>query len=220
MSGLGRLVAKDENDSRYLMPRRSSSSVTSRYWSTPAAYDQGATSQCVAYAGVRYLESSPVRNYPIGFHTLYKECQTLDEWPGENYDGTSVRALFKAFQRRGLVSEYRWAFEVGPVIDHLLLVGPVVMGTVWTDSMANLGGNGFLTVDADLAHEQSGHAWCLIGANRRYRNPNGSFGAARAVNSWGPNWGPHKGRFWVSFSDLDRLIKADGEAAVATEVKP
>jgi C1A family cysteine protease len=38
------------------------------------------------------------------------------------------------------------------------------------------------------------------------------------VNSWGPGWGQN-GRAWITFKDLDRLIKAEGEAAVAMEMK-
>jgi len=219
MIGLGRRHISDERDLKHLMPRRrEAQDVEHRYWNTPPAYDQGSTPMCVAYAGARYLASGPVVNKPIPFDELYHACQLADEWPGEDYDGTSVRACFKVFKQRGLITEYQWAFEVTPVIDHLLTVGPVVMGTVWSDQMANLPDNGELTVEEDLSNVPDGHAWCLIGATRSRVNADGSRGAARGVNSWGKNWGHSKGRFWVSFNALDRLIKADGEAAIATEV--
>jgi hypothetical protein len=38
------------------------------------------------------------------------------------------------------------------------------------------------------------------------------------VNSWGPEWG-RQGRAYLTFDTLDHLIKMDGEAAVATEIK-
>jgi C1A family cysteine protease len=38
------------------------------------------------------------------------------------------------------------------------------------------------------------------------------------VNSWGTGWGL-KGRAYLTFETLDRLIKMEGEAAVATEIK-
>lgn len=216
--GLGRLVAKDERDRAHVMPRRAAANaVTSRYWYTPAAFDQGSTSQCVAYAGVRYLVSAPVYNARLDFRALYKACQTVDEFPGENYEGTTVRALFKTFQARGLVSGYQWALDAEPVIDHLLTAGPVVMGTAWTDAMANIGADGYVTVGS-IGVNGGGHAWCAIGANRKRRNPDGTIGAVRAVNSWGIGWGD-KGRFWCSLADIDRLIKADGEACVAKEIK-
>ncbi len=217
-TGHGRRRSKDERDLKYLMPqRREATDIIERYWWSPRAYDQGATSQCVAYSGVRYLTSGPICNKPIPFEELYLECQRLDEWEGEDYDGTSVRALFKALKGRGLVSEYQWAFEVGPVIDHILTVGPVEMGTAWTDEMANPTLWGYVTL-GNLDEASGGHAWCIIGANRKKRNPDGTFGAVRAVNSWGTGWGDN-GRFWLTFNDLDKLIKFEGEAAVATEIR-
>lgn len=219
-TGLGRLASKDERDHGHLMPRLAAAKVyTERYWWTPPAFDQGATSMCVAYAGVRYLMSGPVLNKPIPFEELYKQCQDLDEWDGDNYDGTSTRGLMKSLQARGLVGEYTWAFEAGPIIDHVLTAGPVVVGTTWTDEMSNPTLKGYITI-SDLNDESAGgHEWCIVGANRKKRNPDRTVGAVRAVNSWGKGWGTQSGKFWVTFRDLDILIKHDGEACVATEIK-
>lgn len=218
LTGHGRILSKDDRDLNHLMPLRAEArGINERYWWSPPAYDQGATSQCVAYSGVRYLTSGPVRNKPIPFDELYRQCQELDEWEGSDYDGTSVRGLMKAFKARGLVSEYSWAFELAPVIDHLLTVGPVEMGTTWSDEMANPTIWGYVTL-SDIDESTGGHAWCIIGASRKRKNPDGTVGAVRAVNSWGTGWGD-RGRFWLTFHDLEKLIKADGEAAVATEIK-
>lgn len=216
--GLGRLVAKDERDRAHVMPRRAAADVvTWRYWPNSYAFDQGNTPHCVAYAGVRYLVSGPIYNRALNYLELYNACQKIDEWPGENYEGTSVRALFKVLQARGFVSGYQWALGIEPVIDHLLVAGPVVLGTSWSDEMANLGSDGYLTL-GDYKNYDSGHAWCALGANRLRKNPDGTLGAVRAINSWGTRWGPDYGRFWVSFADLGRLLEADGEACVAKEV--
>lgn len=218
--GLGRRVStRDAPNESYALSRRAhAAGVVQKHWSTPAPFDQGATSQCVAYAGVRYLVSGPVRNLPVNFEALYRECLRNDEWEGEDVEGgTSVGALFKVLKARGVVSEYRWGFDAETVVDHLLTKGPVVMGTLWSDEMANVGSDGYLTV-GNLARARDGHSWCATGANRRRRNPDRSWGAVRSPNSWGPRWGDG-GRFWVSFGDLDKLIKADGEACVAMEVK-
>lgn len=216
--GHGRRRAADPNDKKYLLaPVPEAKLVTYRYWNTPPAYDQGSTSQCVAYSGARYLATGPIMNRPPPFEELYKECQRRDEWPGEDYDGTSVRALFKVFKDRGLVSEYRWAFDAETVVDHVLTRGPVVMGTTWNDEMANPTVWGYVTL-GDLSELAGGHAWLVFGANRKRRNPDGTLGAVRAMNSWGSGWA-QQGRFWVTFGDLDRLVKADGEACVATEKK-
>lgn len=222
LAGLGRRACKDPDDQKYLLARqRRPVGVTHRYWWTPPVWDQGATSHCVAYSGVRYLMSGPVMNRAIPFEELYNQCQELDEWDGNDYDGTSVRALFKAFKARGIVGEYRWAFECAPVVDHLLRTGPVVLGTVWTEEMANpspqVPGSLYLEF-GELDPDEGGHAWCATGVNLKRRNPDGTVGAVRGVNSWGTGWGD-QGRFWVTLDQLERLIKADGEACVATEIR-
>jgi C1A family cysteine protease len=38
------------------------------------------------------------------------------------------------------------------------------------------------------------------------------------INSWGSDWG-QGGRAWITFENLDKLIKLQGEAAVATEIR-
>lgn len=189
--------------------------VTARTWYSPGVMDQGATSECVGYSGVKYLTTAPVYNKPLDPHELYKECQRTDEWPGEDYDGTSVRGLFKALKRRGLVSGYKWAFEYELVVNHILTAGPVVMGTVWPMEMFTPDRHGYIEPKGEDA---GGHAWLIIGANRNRRNPDGTRGAVRMINSWGDGWAQN-GRAWITFNNLDWLIKEDGEACVATEVK-
>lgn len=215
----GRRIAKSADDHRHLLPRvRAAASVTSRYWWTPPAYDQGESSMCVSYGGMRYLTSNPVVNVPFGFLDLYMDCLRNDEWDGEDLEGgTSVRALFKVLRRRGYIKEFKWAFSAEPVIDHLLTTGPVVIGTLWSPKMAQVTDDGYITVDRRL-QTADGHCVCLHGANRRRRNRDRSIGAVRGMNSWGKSWGPDGGRFWLSFNDLDKLIRQDGEACVATEV--
>jgi len=212
--GLGRLRTVDERDRKYLL-RAAPTAYTQRYWHSPGVMDQGATSQCVAYSGVKYLTTAPVYNKPLDPPTLYNECQRVDEWPGEDYDGTSVRALFKVLKSRALIKEYRWAFDCEPVVNHLLTVGPVVMGTVWTMEMFMPDRHYYIEPKGEVV---GGHAWLLIGTNRNKRNPDGTRGAVRMINSWGVGWAD-KGRAWLTFKNLDWLIKADGEACVATEVK-
>lgn len=217
MIALGRRVSKDERDHNYLLPRRRAEAkpITSRSWRTPPAFDQGSTSQCVAYSGVRWLVTSPIINKPIDFEWLYQQCRINDEWPGEDYDGTSVRALFKVFKDMGLVGEYRWGFDAETVVNHVLTTGPVVMGTLWSAAMSNADKYGYSHADGNM---DEGHAWCVVGANRARKNPDKTEGAIRYVNSWGTGWS-QKGRAWVTFRDLEELIKADGEAAVGEEIK-
>jgi hypothetical protein len=213
----GRRYAKDERDAQY--PLRAAiphSTLTRKTWFTGKPLDQGSTPQCVAYSGTKWLTSAPVRNKKKWDITwLYKECQKNDEWPGEDYDGTSVRGLFKTLQQQGYVSEYRWATDVTTMANHILTVGPLVVGTNWYENMFDIDASGFLNVSGALA---GGHAWLLKGVSLVKKCPDGSKGAFRMINSWGITWG-QKGMAWVSFKDMTRLIAEEGEACTATEIK-
>lgn len=215
--GLGRIHAPDERDQRFLLPRRrlDAKGIVRRSWPAGAILDQGNTPQCVGYSTWGFLAASPIRNKPKFTPTdLYREAQTLDEWPGEDYEGSSVRGAMKSLQRRGLVSNYLWAPGCEAVIDHVLASGPVVMGTNWYERMFEPTAYGYLIPDGRVV---GGHAWLIIGADRERNNHDGTVGAIRMINSWGRGWGEN-GRGRMSFATLDRLIRADGEAAVATEM--
>lgn len=216
-AGLGRLSSKDERDHKYLLKKKASAlNRTNRYWTAKPALDQLDTSECVGYSGYQWLTSFPVKNVPPFNPTyLYHQAQRNDEWPGEDYEGSSVRGLFKALKSIGYVNEYRWAFDVETVVSHLLTVGPVVIGTVWTTGMFMADRDGFIDdIGGDVV---GGHAYVLIGANRKKLSRNGT-GAVRILNSWGTSW-EDSGRAWLSFTALKWLLDQDGEACAATEIK-
>jgi len=137
---------------------------------------------------------------------FYTECQRNDEWPGEDYDGTSVRASGRVLTQLGLVDAYHWAFNLTDVIDAVLSTGPVVMGTDWytgmfePDSMGMVEGTGIVV---------GGHAYLLYGVNTLSR-------IATCRNSWGLDYGL-SGTFRMSFDLLEELILSNGEAMLATE---
>jgi Papain family cysteine protease len=185
-----------------------------RFWYAQGWWgDQGQTPQCVAYAWTHWLEDGPVTHDRVPApmilpSALYHDAQVLDEWPGEDYDGTSVRAGAKALLKDGWISQYRWAATVEDIVQTLLSLGPVVMGTNWYDSMFDPDTDGFITVSGSIA---GGHAWLLDGVNV-------TKGYVRAKNSWGRLWGD-RGFFRLSIDDLARLLAEQGEACLAVEVR-
>lgn len=216
LTGLGWRGQKDERDKNFLLKRLpEAADLTHRYWTVQPALDQGSTPQCVGYGGFRWLTSYPIHNTPPFTPTdLYREAQKADEYPGENYDGTSVHGLFKVLKTRGYVGEYRWAFDIETIIDHLLVKGPVCIGTVWTMGMFAPDQEGYVDdIGGEIA---GGHCYLLIGANRIKRSSHG-VGAVRFLNSWGVKWADH-GRAWMSFAKLNWLLKQDAEAAAANEI--
>jgi hypothetical protein len=214
--GLGRLAAPDDRDRQFMLSRpREAAQIERRYWITDSpAYDQGATSMCCSYAWQRWLTTSPVINEPFPFGEFYVECQRVDEWPGEDYNGTSVRAGAKLIKDRGLATEYRWCWDIEIALAHLLAVGPLVLGTDWYDGMAKPDGAGYIWPAGSVT---GGHAYVAIGASRVRNNPDGTVGAVRIINSWG-QWGA-RGRAWVTLAALDSLIRAQGECCAAIEVR-
>jgi hypothetical protein len=62
-------------------------------------YDQGSEGACVGF-GISRLASQLNRKLYDGFW-LYHEAKKIDEWPGEDYDGTSVRAGLDILRKRG-----------------------------------------------------------------------------------------------------------------------
>lgn len=216
--GLGRLQSIDSRDILYSLGTyvMSLPEVDSkvRYWHSYNQYfDQGPTSQCVEYAWHHWLVDSPIRHgeQPLWqFGSVYNRAQQIDEWEGEDYDGTSVRAGAKVLQELGYISQYLWTWDINTIIDTVLKVGPVVVGTYWYESMfyPDLSKLGRIEVNGRLA---GGHAYVINGVN---------LGAEefRIKNSWSRDWG-RTGHARIKISDMERLINEDGEACLAVENK-
>lgn len=94
-------------------------------------YDQGSEGACVGFAASRMMTLLNRRKYFAPW--LYKEAQRVDEWPGEDYSGTSVRAAMDVLRNVGHVPmrrnnsleplfadgihENRWATTVDEIYD-------------------------------------------------------------------------------------------------------
>jgi hypothetical protein len=92
--------------------------------------DQGSEGACVGFGSTRAMMLLNRRRYDARW--LYHMAQTIDEWPGEDYDGTSVRAGMDVLRDMGHrrvrgkrtsavdaaegISENRWARSVEEVM--------------------------------------------------------------------------------------------------------
>ena len=217
---LGRLPRlPDLRDHLFLAaPKRPPVGLRKKSWTTAEALDQGQTSECVAYSSVGYLLASPVRNTGVDPEWLYAEAKKVDEWPGEDYDGTSVRAAFSVLKREGYITAYNWAFDVNTIAKWILTTGPVVVGTIWPDAMFETDAKGYVSLGDGKGTSQhtAGHAYLLKGVNLDAKCPDGSVGAFRILNSWGKSWGQN-GCASISFKDMSILLREGGEGCMAVE---
>lgn len=222
MKELGRLYLPDERDKQFLMKSVVSTTTerTYKYWWASGWWgDQGSTPQCVAYSWMHYIEDGPVTHFyenndeqvekPLfAPHQVYNEAQLIDEWPGTDYDGTSVRAGVKVLMQKGVIEEYRWAWDIETVKKALLETGPVVVGTWWYTDMFYPDAKGLIKPTGTKA---GGHAYLLNGINLKK-------GLIRVKNSWGRSWG-NKGFAYIKIEDMEKLILDQGEACIALEKK-
>lgn len=216
--GLGRRFAPDDRDTMYPIRTLLATVPTppERAWryhyDSKYKLDQGQTPMCVEYAWHHYLVDGPLTQGvpPLwDFGDVYHDAQLIDEWPGEDYKGTSVRAGAEVLVNRGYVESYHWAWDVETAVDAIITLGPVVFGINWYNDMFDPDPvTGMVTLTGGLA---GGHAIEATGASK-------TRGIVRFKNSWGNSWGKF-GHFYMSFEDVDRLMKEDGEAVIAVELK-
>jgi hypothetical protein len=202
--------------------------VRSYTWRCDAWNDQGAEGACVGFAWSHELAARPsvIPTTAADGFKIYKHAQKIDEWVGENYEGTSVlagvkalKALYKNSKGEPLVESYRWAFGIEDVVRVLGYRGPLVLGINWYTGMFDTDENGFIHVDGWLA---GGHAILAKGIKivweDKLKGPNfenvdmeKSYVTLR--NSWGQSWGLN-GDARINLHDLNRLLHEYGEACI------
>ena len=179
-------------------------------WDNTVYLDQGTEGACVGFAWAHDLAGQPRAMEGITYRhalVIYNEAKKIDEWAGEEYEGTSVLAGAKVCRFNGWIQEYRWAFEFADVLKTLSYYGPIVLGIPWYEGMMYPDKDGNIKVSGSIV---GGHAILATGidvANRK----------VRLHNSWGPTWGDN-GNAYISWDDLGTLLKQEGEACVP--VKP
>lgn len=217
MSRFGRRYSEDPRDENYRIRtlvagvEPAALPLYAYVWAPPSyPRDQGQLPQCVGYAARGLLDVGPVVNAggPSAAE-IYGGARTRDEWPGENYDGTSARGAMKYLQELGFVGSYAWAWDVETIrLWHLSQRRPTMLGIYWYDTFDSLDGHGFATI-TERSRVVGGHEVLTVGWDDRR-------GALRCLNSWGEGWG-ERGRFWLSASTLARLLREDGDCVTPVE---
>jgi hypothetical protein len=194
-------------------------------WRVGPILDQGSEGACVGFGWTAQTLADPFSSdltkipkahvpkepQPFAFY-VYKSAQKIDEWPGEDYEGTSVLAGARIMKRYKLISSYSWAFSLDDVVDGIIARGPVVLGIPWYESMYEAP-RGRVVVSGK---EVGGHCILAVG----YRRSSEKFGGRESVilqNSWGPSWG-ESGLAEISLDDLSALLRKQGEACLPSLV--
>jgi hypothetical protein len=138
---------------------------------------------------------------------VYKLATALDNvrgtYPPDDTGSSGIGAA-KALKKLGLASAYTHAFSLDAV-KSALQNGPVMVGTVWLNSMFDPTSAGNITVDrtSDVA---GGHEYVISA----YDAGAGQF---RIDNSWGESWGI-RGSAWITEADLQWLLSQQGDVTV------
>ncbi len=208
---LGRRYEPDPRNSNFpiraLLQRVAYEIPISKTWPCYNVLDQGQEGSCVGHGFAHELLSDPYADKDINENDaiqIYGLAQRLDEYPGEDYEGTSVLAGIKSVKElyRG-VESYRWATNLSDVVTCLGYHGPIVVGTNWYEGMYTPGDDGFIKVKGEIV---GGHCWLLRGVDIETNS-------LLMQNSWGLEWG-NQGTAQISYDDFSRLLHEQGEACV------
>lgn len=179
-----------------------------RYWVPGHVLNQGNTNSCVGYTCEQWGLTSPIRtkNGPSGL-VIYQRALQIDEFFGEADTGTSLQAGLKVLKEQDRVESYVWARTAEEVKQWILAFGSVIVGTILTTGMRDARGPGWYMLPT--GNPLGGHAYLLTGYSE-------SRHAFRIINSWGSAWAD-KGRAWLKYTDLDMLLRSQGDAVGVIE---
>lgn len=188
-------------------------------WRCDVVLDQGREGACVGHGWTHEAIAKPDvwdfsrkgLSLPAGFHhddqqmafDLYEWCKRHDEFPGENYDGTSVVTGAKGMVMLGVIGEYRWAANLDDALLAMSWHGPAVIGCDWWSGMFDPDSKGFVHMTGAI---EGGHCILANGVDLKRK-------AIRLHNSWSKSWGIN-GECFLSFEDFGALIQAGAEVTI------
>lgn len=141
---------------------------------------------------------------PVSPHMLYEMARRYDEWPGEDYSGSSARGAMKGWFQHGVCSDKAWPEPGGVLnaarrrdalerplgayfrVDHTDLVAMHAalseVGVLYAtgqvhDGWRHPGSDGVIKLEAQIL---GGHAFAIVGFDRE---------GFWIQNSWGADWG-------------------------------
>lgn len=204
---LDRLPQFDSRNLKYLAIRGIEDQVPiNKVWEINVHLDQGQEGACVGFAfGADALAKPNSVSFVDNKYSreVYKAAQKIDEWEGEEYEGTSTLAGAKVMQKRGFFDRYEWVYTVPELILAVGYKGPALIGVDWYEGMLDTDSNGFIHATGQVL---GGH--CTL-----VHEVNIVEGYFRIWNSWSEWWGEN-GTAKISFEDMALLLQGYGEACI------
>jgi len=188
--------------------------------------DQHSEGACTGFslaACINYLYKSADRDIQVSARMLYEMAKRSDEWPGEDYDGSSLRGAIRGWKNMGVCEEKQWKFKTNDT--RILSIQCAedarnhTVGAYYrlkpeiTHFHAALNEVGILSVSAyvhkgwnnprdgiikfhKIKDKKDGHAFAIVGYNDK---------GFWVQNSWGKKWGSNGIALW-SYEDWNENI--------------
>ena len=220
---LGRHVEHDPRSLQFAHGVLPKTAIKSVDWTRRAPiFDQQSLGSCTGNAaaglvGTDFAARTGLTSVTVNGQTLpvdedlavevYKLATTLDDIRGSyppDDTGSSGLGAAKALKKLGLATGYTHAFSLD-ALKSALQSGPVMVGTVWLDSMFDPTAAGNITVDRK-SQVAGGHEYVLSAYDANARQ-------FRADNSWGESWGV-RGSAWITEADMQWLLSQQGDVTV------
>ena len=173
--------------------------------------DQGQEGACTGFglaAMINYLNLGRGVEEPVSARMLYEMAKRHDRWPGEDYDGSSVRGAMKGWHKNGVCPEREWPYDPAKrsYFNHrrqqaalrfplgayyrvlkkrsdihaaLIETGAVVASASVHDGWSRVTRKGVIP-ERYKRLTNGGHAFCIVGYTEE---------GFLIQNSWGEDWG-------------------------------
>lgn len=176
-------------------------------------HSEGACTGFSLAAVINRLNQLAGQDKKVSARMLYEMARRHDEWPGEQYDGSSLRGAIHGWKNMGVCKEDEWPFRVGKkgyltmnrarearknTIGAYYRLRPVI-----TDFHAALNEVGIIAVSAQVhkgwddpkaarikfyKRNDGGHAFAIVGYDED---------GFIIQNSWGTRWGDNGTALWL-----------------------
>jgi hypothetical protein len=220
---LGRHVEHDARSLNYAHGVLPKTAIKSVDWTRRVPhFDQGSLGSCTGNAAAGLVGTDfdgrtgltsvtidghvlPVdEDLAVHVYELATQLDTIDGTYPPDDTGSSGLGAAKALKKLGLATAYRHAFSLD-ALKSALQSGPVMVGTVWLESMFETDPDGYVIVDRK-SPVAGGHEY-VISAYDADRL------AVRLDNSWGNGWGI-RGSAWITQANIQWLLAQQGDVTV------